>query len=200
MKKIFAVSLLVISSSLFTLCNAQYVRPGDQSSTLPGHPTQLPNSGFADHLSIGGAFALQFGDYTFIELEPLLSYHFNQNFMIGAGPIYQYESVLAQVYGYTYSASTYGGRIAALYFLPEDFSNVFIMGECDALNVPEPSLYGYQIERGYISLPMLGIGYKERVSNKVFFCIYGLWNFNNSLYNPFTNPIINVGVDVGLWH
>ena len=180
---------------------AQYVRPGDEAVSGGTTPAQLPDNGFIDHLSLGGAFALQFGSYTFIELEPLLSYHIGQSFMAGIGPIYQYESLEASVYGYGLTASTYGGRVTAMYFLPDDFSKIFIMGEYDLLNIPEPgSLYGYPlIGRGYISLPMLGLGYKEAVSNKVFFCIYGLWNFNNSIYNPFSNPIINFGVDVGLW-
>ena len=177
---------------------AQYVRPSDETSqTLPN---QLPTNGIADKLSVGGSFALQFGYTTIVELEPLINYHFNESFMIGIGPVYQYLNVQDQVYGYAYTASTYGGRIVALFFLPDELSRLFIMGEYDVLNVPELSFYSYQIDRGYLSLPMLGIGYKEVVSDKVFFSIYGLWNFNNSPYNPFTNPIINFGIDIGLWH
>jgi len=197
MKKLIGVLFLCATINM----QAQYVRPGDETSpTPPGNPTQLPSNGFADHLSLGGSFILQFGLYSIVEVEPLLSYHFNQSFMIGIGPVYQYESLASSIYGYGLTASAYGGRIAALYFLPDDLSKIFIMGEFDVLNVPEPSIYTYQVDRGYLSLPMLGIGYKEAVSDKVFFCIYGLWNFNNSLYNPFTNPVINFGVDVGLWH
>ncbi len=188
--------------------HAQYVRPSDQSTSPPppGPLAQQPDNSFANHLSIGGSFALQFGDVTFVELEPLLSYHLNESFMIGVGPIYQYQNVSDQLYGYAYTASVYGGRVAALYFLPDDLSKIFVMGEFDALNVPEASLNSYQINRGYITLPMLGIGYKEVISDKFFFCIYGLWNFNNSPYNPFSStsdpavPIINFGMDIGLWH
>jgi len=202
MKKI--ISIVAIGYQLLAisfLAQAQYVRPSEQNtSTAYSSPSQLPSNGFADKLSIGGSFGLQFGDYTFIDLEPVLSYHLNNSFMIGVGPVYQYESIAAVVYGYSVTASTYGGRVVAMYFLPDELSKIFIMGEYDVLNLPEPSLYTYQIDRGYITLPMLGIGYKEKVSDKVFFYIYGLWNFNNSPYNPFTNPIINAGVDVGLWH
>jgi hypothetical protein len=201
MKKIFllvTISILLLAVS-FPM-QAQYVRPGDQMAPPPAsNPNQLPSNGFADKLSIGGGFALQFGTYTFVELEPLISYHFNSSFMIGLGPIYQYESVNDPIYGY-YSSSTYGGRFAAMYFLPDELSKIFLMGEYDVLNVPEPSLYSSQILRGYIAIPMLGIGYKEQVSDKLFFCIYGLWNFNNSLFNPYSNPTINAGFDIGLWH
>lgn len=197
---------LVGALFLFTAVTmqAQYVRPGDETNPSNTPPSQLQSHSFADNLSIGGSFGLDFGQDTYIELEPLLSYHFNQSFMAGIGPIYQYESVTDLLYGYSYSysysTSIYGGRIAALYFLPDELSKIFIMGEFDVLNVPEPGQYTYQVERGYISLPMLGIGYKEMVSEKVFFCIYGLWNFNNSPYSPYINPLINVGLDVGLGH
>lgn len=180
---------------------AQYVRPGDGGTTPPpGQPSQPIDNGFDQHLSIGGSFGLQFGDVTYVELEPLLSYHFTESFMVGIGPIYQYESVNAQIYGYGYTSSIFGGRVDAIYFLPDELSRVFAMGEVDVLNIPEASYYTYQINRGYISLPMLGIGYKDPISDKAFICAYILWNFNNSLYNPYTNPVINIGLDVGLWH
>lgn len=196
MKKLIGILFLCATINV----QAQYVRPGDESSAS-GHPDQMPPPGFADHLSIGGAFALQFGQYTFVELEPLLNYHFNQSFMVGIGPIYQYENVENISYGYynySYSTSIYGGRIIALYFLPDELSKIFIMGEYDVLNLPEYGQYTYQLYRGYLELPMLGVGYKEAVSRKVFFSIYALWNFNNSFYSPFTNPLINFGFDVSL--
>jgi len=196
MKKLIGVLFLCITISM----QAQYVRPGDETSPPPPeHISDLPINGFADHLSLGGSFILQFGQYTVVELEPLLSYHFNPSFMVGFGPIYQYESLDASIYGYGLTASAYGGRVSALYFLPDDLSKIFIMGEFDVINVPEPSPYSYQVGRGYLSLPMAGLGYKEPVSSKAFFCVYVLWNFNNSLYNPFTNPVINFGFDIGLW-
>lgn len=195
MKKLIGILFLFGAMGL----KAQYVRPSDANNGAPTGPSsQTPPKGMDDNFSVGGSFALQFGSTTFIELEPLLNYHVGKSFIAGIGPIYQYLNVQDPYYG-NYIASTYGARVAALYFLPEDLSRVFIMGEYDIINVPEPSLTSYRIDRGYLGLPMLGIGYKEPVSDKVFFCIYGLWNFNNSIYNPFANPIINVGFDIGLW-
>jgi len=192
-----------LTSILFLLyiaihAQAQYVRPGDSTSHYTQSPSQIASSGLLNHLSIGGSFGLQFGDITFVALEPLLSYHFNESFMIGIGPVYQYESADAQAYGYSYTSSIYGGRIDALFFLPDELSRVFIMGECDVLNLPEFNAFTYQLSRGNLTLPMLGIGYKEPVTDKFFFCACILWNFNNSPDNPYTNPIINVGLDVGL--
>ena len=199
MKKLIAIVFFTLSSSFFTLCVAQYVRQSD-TNRHDRTPQGVPPKTFSDNLSVGGSFWLQFGDVTFVELEPLINYHVSQSFIAGIGPIYQYESVNPQIFGYGYSSSIYGARVAAMYFLPEEFSHIFIMGEFDVINVPEPSFTSYQIDRGYLTLPFLGLGYRDVVSDKVTFFIYGLWNFNPSTYNPFSNPIINAGFDLGLWH
>jgi hypothetical protein len=197
MKKPISILVLVY---ITISAQAQYVRQGDStSSRYAPAPSQMPSNSFLNHLSIGGSFGLQFGDVTFVALEPLLSYHFNESFMIGLGPIYQYENADAQAYGgFSYTSSIYGARIDALYFLPDELSRIFIMGECDVLNLPEANIFTYQLSRGNLTLPMMGIGYKEAVTEKFFFCAYILWNFNNSPYNPYTNPLINVGLDIGL--
>jgi hypothetical protein len=202
MKKIVVISFIILSSSFFTICSAQYVRPEDNTTPPPSGTAPAPPPPSAlDKFSIGGGFGLQFGTITFIELEPLLNYHINQSLMVGIGPIYQYESWEGSAYyGYAGTSSLYGARVSAIFFLPDEFSRVFIMGEYDIINVTEPRPYNYTVERGNIALPMAGIGYKEPVSDRAFFYIYGLWNFNNTIYNPYTNPIINVGFDIGLWH
>ena len=71
MKKIIAIALFTLSSSLFTLCEAQYVRPGADSAS---QARKLPPKTFEDNFSLGGSFGLQFGDVTFVELEPLLNW------------------------------------------------------------------------------------------------------------------------------
>lgn len=198
MKKLIGIFIFVY---ITIHAGAQYVRPNDSASHNLQAPAQMPNNRFVNHLSIGGSFGLQFGDITFVELEPLLSYHFNQSLMIGVGPIYQYESADAQAYGgFSYTSSLYGGRLDVLFFLPDEYSRIFIMGECDVINLPEANPFTYQLSRGNLTLPMLGIGYKEPISDKSFFCAYILWDLSNSIYNPFANPIINVGLDVGLGH
>ncbi len=200
MKKIVVISFFALSTSFFTLCQAQYVRPSDGPPTTVGSTTNpaLQSGGFGDNLSIGGSFGLYIGNTTYVGLEPLLSYHFNKSLMFGVGPIYQYISEDFGPYG-TYSSSTYGARATVMFFLPEDLSRVFLMGEYDLLNVPEENFNTGYIYRGTLAMPMLGLGYKDQVTDKLFFCVYGLWNFNTSYFNPFTNPIINAGFDLGLW-
>jgi hypothetical protein len=196
MKKLISTLVLLY---ITIHAEAQYVRPSDTSHYSQA-PAPMARNSFLNHLSIGGTFGLQFGQLTIVSLEPLLNYHFNESFMIGIGPVYQYENISAQVYGYALVSSAYGGRFDALFFLPDEYSRVFIMGECDVLNLPEVNPFTGEVSRGTLTLPMLGIGYKEPITDKSFFFAYILWNFNNSINNPYSNPIINVGVDIGLGH
>lgn len=201
MKKAIVISLFTLSSSVFTLCEAQYVRPNENTpSTAPGNSANTAQNPENDNISIGGSFNLYFGNITYITLEPLLSYHFNKSLMIGGGPIYQYVSEdFNNGYG-TVSSSSYGARGTLMFFLPEDLSRIFLMGEFDVLDVPEQNQNTGFLYRGTLTMPMLGLGYKDQVSDRLFFYLYGLWNFNTSYYNPFTNPIINAGFDVELGH
>ena len=168
MKKIIGIFFLAVAVNMHA---QEYVRPNGQTNNSQPNNTNPPPSQFGDNLSIGGSFGLQFGPYTFVGLEPVLSYHFNKSFMFGVGPIYQYLSV-DQGYG-TYTASSYGARVTALYFLPEDLSRIFIMGEYDVINVPEQNQNTGQLYRGNLALPMLGIGYKEPVPTSSSFAFTG---------------------------
>lgn len=184
---------------------AQYVRPDDNRTPSPPSANgnaqqQPPPPSFWDKVSVGGSFQLQFGTYTYVGLEPLLNYHISNSFMIGIGPIYQYISINDPNYGTVYKSSIYGGRIAGMFFLPGELSRIFIMGEFDIINLPEiqQSVYGYYETRGNLEIPLLGLGYKEPVTEHLFFTIYALWDFSNSPYSPYSNPLINAGFDVGI--
>ena len=203
MKKV--IGLLFLFSSLGL--SAQYVRPGGESNgTTPPPPPPGQPASFWNKISIGGGFGLQFGTYTYVGLSPLINYHLTDHFMIGAGPIYQYEHVDDPYFG-TYSSSTYGGRIAGTAFLPGELSRVMIMAEYDIINIPVEELnsQGYVVEvRSNLGLPIVGIGYKEPVSNKLFFYIYIFRDLSNNPASPYyTGPgdlpfQVSAGFDVGL--
>jgi hypothetical protein len=196
MKKIIGFLLLCFTIN----AQAQYVRPMGENIPLRRDSLHKAMPNFWDNVSVGGSFQLQFGTYTYVGLEPLINYHFNSSLMLGIGPIYQYISVNDQYYGH-YSSSIYGARIAGMFFLPGEFSKFFIMGEFDVINLPEiqENIYGYYIEtRGNLGIPLLGIGYKEPITIKLFFTIYALWDFSNSEYSPYSNPLINAGFDLGI--
>jgi hypothetical protein len=173
--------------------NAQYVR--QDSIHAPASHAPLPYN-FEDHLSIGGNLGLQLGYFTLIGLSPLINYHFNSNFVMGIGPIYQYTSFNEAGY-VPYTTSIYGGRVVAQCFLPGKLSNAFVMGEYDIVNVPYYDIFG-NFGRTTIDVPLIGGGYRQPISSKSCFQLIVLFDLSNSQLSPYSNPVILTGFDFGL--
>jgi hypothetical protein len=201
MKKFFLVGIVVISS---LVSHAQYTRedsptPADKQ---PAPTTQnAPSSGydFWKHVSIGGGLGLQFGDYTIISCSPLFNYHFDKSFVLGIGPIYQYISITDPTGYYpTYRSSIYGGRIRAIYFLPGSLANLFLIGEYDILNVPDPYSIFTNETRATVPIPLFGIGLRRPISENSYLSLEALWDFSGSALSPYTNPLIIGGIDIGI--
>jgi len=189
MKKLTVIIVFLLINLLEA--DAQYVR-GDSASRKN---QQAQPYNFWSHASLGGNFGLQFGDYTIIALSPLLNYHFNSSFVLGIGPIYQYISVHDPILG-NYSGSIYGGRVAAVCYLPGRLNNIFLMGEYDVVNFPWIDDFGRYI-RPTLGIPLLGLGYRQPVGDRSYFTVAGLWDLSGSTMSPYSNPIILAGFDVG---
>jgi len=174
--------------------NAQYVR-GD---SIPRQNKPAKPFNFWDHVSVGGNFGLQFGTYTFVALSPLLDYHFNSHFIVGAGPIYQYYKYQDPTYNYVYTSSVYGGRVVAFGYLPGNLSNVFAMGEYDVINVPYINYLLNENTRMTVGIPLLGGGYRQPIGVRTYFTLAGLWALSNSQYYTYQNPVILAGFDIGI--
>jgi hypothetical protein len=43
-----------------------------------------------------------------------------------------------------------------------------------------------------------GGGYRQAISDRLFFDAMMLWNFTPTLYTPYVNPIIRIGFNIGL--
>lgn len=182
--------------------NAQYTRedapvPPPQQQPAPQQPAADQPSPFWSHISIGGAFNLQLGDVTLVGVSPLFNYRIMDAFEFGIGPIYQYFSFIDQ-YG-SYSSSSYGGRIAASIFFPGRFSNFFVHGEYDILNVPFDYNLFTNVTRTTLEFPMAGIGIKRPLSDNSYYYLLVSYNFNTSELLPYYyNPVVEAGFDFGL--
>lgn len=198
MKRLLLISLVLLLS--FSV-NAQYTRddaPASLSDSGRGQKPPQPYN-FWDHVSIGGNFGLQFGQVTFVGLSPLMNYHFNDNFTAGIGPIYQYLNITDPTGYYApYTSSIYGGRVTATYYLPGNLSYLFVMGECDVINVPDYYSSFANITRATITIPLAGIGTRRPIGANSYLTLAALWDFSNSPLSPYSNPIIIAGIDIGM--
>jgi len=143
----------------------------------------------SERIYFGGNLGLQFGDVTFIDASPLVGYKVTDNFSVGAGITYIY--IKYRNYN-SYTTTIYGGRVFSRYYFLE---NLFIHGEVEQLSgYWDPFLN----RRTFVTSVLGGAGYRQRISDKVSMTFLILWNFNESIYSPYSNPIIRGGLTFGI--
>ncbi|RIJ41820.1 hypothetical protein [Pontibacter oryzae] len=151
---------------------------------------------FIDKLYVGGSFGLQFGTYTNISLLPTVSYAITPKLFGGLGVVYHYES------GEGFKLNHYGGRaFTQLEMFDIGDGAVLAHAEVESLSIEVPyydALGRRQTDRNALTIPLIGVGYRQRISNKGSFDILVLYNGNDDLINPYSNPVIRVGFNIPL--
>lgn len=151
---------------------------------------------FSDRLVTGGNFGFQFGTVTFIDISPIIGYIITDKFLAGAGIKYQFEKDKRFIPAL--KISTYGGSIFSRYYI---LDNIYLHAEYEFLNL-EPIYIDYAGNyyignRIWIGSPLAGAGYRQAVGRKSSFDILLLYNFNETPYTPYNNPVIRAGVTLG---
>lgn len=145
---------------------------------------------------VGGGLGLQFGSVTIIDVSPHAGYMFTDQLAGGVGITYQYFN--DNRYKPAYSTSIYGARIFSRYYF---FENLIAHIEYEYQNYDQylagPVMPGTP-ERIGVHNVYLGGGYRQIVGGRTGVSILVLWNVNETIYSLYTNPIIRMGVDVGL--
>ena len=146
-----------------------------------------------DRMYFGGSFGLQFGTYTNISLLPIIGYKVTEKLRVGAGAVYHYIGYRGNSY------SSYGARA----FTQMEFFNIgegAVLGhaEVEFLNTRYEDTYGYiGDERTLLTLPLVGIGYRQHISEKASLDMLLLYNVNNRVGgNPYSNPVFRVGFNI----
>lgn len=161
-----------------------------QTTEVPKDENKEENKGFSwDKVFVGGNFWMQFGNYTFIDISPMVGYRFTEKFSAGLGPSYQYLSI--KDLGYSFSTNAYGGRVFGRYFI---WQNLFTHSELELIN-----LEAFDIQRRRVNVTNLyvGGGYRQMLGERAYADIVVLWNLNESVYSPYRNPIIRAGFNIG---
>lgn len=148
-----------------------------------------PDIPFHERLIFGGNLGLQFGDITFIDASPLVGYKVTEKLIAGVGLTYIY--IKYNSFG-GYNTNIYGGRVFSRFFM---LDNIFLHGEVESLN----GQWDYFTNRRfYVTNVLAGGGYRQALGPKAFANLTVLWNFNESAFSPYANPIIRGGVTFGL--
>lgn len=148
---------------------------------------------FIERLYTGGNVGFQFGRQAFAEISPILGYRITDEFSVGIGATYQYYRYKDAVYELV--SNVYGGKIFGRYFFTD---YLFGYGEFEHLNLDAFDFYPKKRRVDVESL-FAGGGYFQRFSenNNSGVYIMILYNFTESAYTPYSNPVVRIGFNLG---
>lgn len=177
---------LILYSSLFILSLGCLNSIAQDSTMIRKHP---PKKNFADKIFWGGNVGIQFGNETFVDVSPLVGYKFTDKISAGIGATYQYYSY--RYLSYNFETNVYGGRVFGRYYFTD---YLFGHAEYEYLNLEAFDFYRRRVDVGSL---MAGAGYIQRFSDRAGIMAMVLYNFTESTYTPYQNPIFRVGFIVG---
>lgn len=143
-----------------------------------------------ENLAFGGGLGLQFGTLTRIEVSPQVGYWFTQRVIAGLNMTYQYYRLKDPAY--TIETSIYGGGTFGRFFFTQ---NIFAHAEIESLNIEFADSYPpYDLSRKWITSYFVGGGFMQRFSKKGGVYMMLLWNLNQTIESPYSNPVIRGGI------
>ncbi len=150
-------------------------------------------SGLKNHLFTGGSLGLALGNETNIEAAPIFGYHLSNVVSFGIGGTYQYfHSRL-----YNESMNIFGGR-AFLRIQP--LKPVFLHAEYQVLTYKTNMFNAptYQVQQIVAEGLLVGVGYREYLSDRLSTTIMLLYDLNYTKYSPNSNPLFRVGIEYAI--
>lgn len=156
-------------------------------------------SGFStSRFVFGGGFGLEFSTFeTVVGVAPTIGYQFTDRLTAGPGVIYQYYHYKDQ---YNDLKSTnYGGKLFASYLLTP-----FLLAHTEYELLDVKYLYRDQInnivgsKRRTIGSFFVGGGYRQQMGPNSTIDLLLLYNLTETPYTPYSNPIIRLGIGIGL--
>jgi hypothetical protein len=185
--KLFYLTFLALLLASGLKVNAQ-AREGNDFSTNKSKKT-----GFRldpDRIIVGGNIGAQFGDITYVELSPTVGYLITENWLGGLGGRYIYYE---EKYAFTsFNTNIYGGGIFSQYYFLENF---IAHAEYELLNLND---FNYPEKRTNVSSIFVGGGYRSMIGNSSFGSILLLYNLNDDINSPYTNPVLRISFGIGL--
>jgi hypothetical protein len=151
-----------------------------------------------DKLVFGGNFGAGFSNQeSSVAISPSVGYRFTEKLTIGTGLIYQYYAI--KFPGFNFKFNNYGTRFYSTYQLTD-----FLIGhaEYETLNLEYINFNSAGIPDGTsrrtINSMLVGGGYRQMLGRNSVVDLMLLYNLTETIYTPYSNPIIRVGFGIGL--
>ena len=140
----------------------------------------------------GGDLGFQFGDYTIIDVSPLVGYRFTDRISLGTQIKYNYIHVTS----YNISTTIYGASVFSTYNVTKA---IFARVEYEWLSLEtkyfNPGIYSKQ-DRFSLNNVLVGGGYRTPIGERSYLNFMILWNLNDNPLSPYQNPIIRMNVEI----
>lgn len=162
---------------------------------------QEEGSSFTDKIFVGGGFGAGFGDYTFINVSPIIGYRITPRLSSGIRLMYQYTTYDYYFGGdkFKFEGNDYGAALFARFLVKGPF---FLQAEYEYLNYENVYYYDGSSFRSSFDSFMAGGGISQPIGGKAFFFLTALYNFSYSSTNYYRNPynspwVFRVGITAG---
>lgn len=161
-----------------------------------------------ERMYVGGNFGLQFGTITDIEVSPHVGYYIYPRWSAGVGITYEYYKRKQSIY-YPYSIDThiYGYNFFTQLALIQDLGRTFGIGNGISI-IGQAEYERLSLERKYFERTtsltegrfwldsfLVGGGIKQAVGRRSSIYLLIMWNLNETVNSPYSNPIFKFGFD-----
>ncbi len=162
-----------------------------------------------DRLFFGGSFGLVAGDYTDIEVSPLIGYYITPRWAAGIGISYEYYNNKYHFYDTSngryerFETSVWGGRLFTSYVIVNNVNDwiplglnfrIFLHAEYEALSYKKEFFEYGATGRELLNNFLVGGGLRFPMGARSSMNLTILWNLNPNLYDVYGNgPLIRLG-------
>jgi len=206
--KLLKPLFLIITTFLINFAFAQNTQNDSTAQVEPSensYSQQKQRPAFLDKIFIGGSFGAGFGNYTFINVSPIIGYRVTPKLSAGLRLMYQYTTY--DYYDYQdqrtkkYSGNDFGIGGFARFTV---YGPVYLQAEYEHLNYDGLDYSGNSSRDSFDSF-MAGGGIAQPVGGKAFIFLTAMYNFSYDNFNssnyyrsPYNSPwVIRVGITAG---
>lgn len=140
----------------------------------------------------GGNIGFMLGDYTNIELSPLVGYHLTKRLSLATQVKYNYVNSKH----FSLSFSNYGFALSSSYNITKQ---IFAHVEYEYLSIDSKlyNLWGLYTNEKRIAFHniLVGGGYRTPIGERSYANLLILWNISDNAYSLYNNPIIRINFE-----
>lgn len=191
MDRQFYKASLILTLLAILLAPVIHAQPDEEEELRP-----------VDRIFFGGNFSLMFGYITNIEISPLVGYYITPRLAAGTGIKFEYYK--DKGFYYPYQTAIYGGNIFSRYIIIKNLgegmnlglnTGIFTQAEYEVLSLEKEYFEPPYTEDGrfLVHSVLVGGGIIQPIGRRSAFLVTVLYNLNESVRSPYSNPIIRVG-------